>query len=161
APPARLHAPPGVGDRAAGVRVEVGRVAEQRLVVVAHQAPARVAAHEVDAELRIGPVADHVAQAHELGHAALADVGEDRLERRAVRVEVGDDRELQRARPFPSGPGAPFAGSGAGPGPSCVSAAATTRARTSPSAPAMVAPEALTCPPPPKPRARRFTSKAV
>src|SRR5262249_11559075 len=130
-----------------GVRVEVRGIADQRLVVVAHQAPARVAADEIDAELGIGTVTDDVAEADEVGQAAPADVGEDRLQRLAIRVQVRDDRQLQRVRP-PPGTAAPRRSS----------AAATMRARTSASVPAIVAPAALTWPPPPKRRARWLTS---
>src|SRR5688572_27643683 len=148
APPARLHAPARVDDRAARVRVEVRGVTEERLVVVAHQAPLGVATHEVDAELGIGAVADHVAETHELGHPAPADVGEDRLERFAVGVQVGDDGQLH-------GPSTLAL-------PSSISrAAATTCARASASGARRVAPAALTWPPPPKRRARRLTSKSV
>jgi hypothetical protein len=92
--PARLQTSHGKGDRAAGDDVEVTRALEERLVVIAQQHDIAARAHDVDAVLGLRSVADHVPEADHLADAALRiDVREDGVERLAVAVDVGDDRD--------------------------------------------------------------------
>ena len=59
--------------------------------MVAHQDRLAVLHHQVEALPRIGPIADHVAQAEDLLDAALADVRQHDRERFEVPVNVADD----------------------------------------------------------------------
>src|SRR5581483_170695 len=88
----RLHALPRPESGPGGEALEVARDPEgDRLVVVALDHEVERAARDVDDGVRVGPVADHVAEADDLLHALALDVGEDGLERLEVRVEVGDE----------------------------------------------------------------------
>jgi hypothetical protein len=74
--------------------------------VVADQAGLAVLAHQLDALVGAGAVADDVAQAPELVHPGVLDVVEDGLQGRQVRVDVAEDgcshgygRQRAKARP--------------------------------------------------------------
>ena len=56
--------------------------------------------HQVEALARIGPVADNVAQAEDFLDALRANVGEHRLERFQVAVNVADDGPFQLTARF-------------------------------------------------------------
>src|SRR4051794_15098467 len=87
--------PEGGHGRAAG---EVGDVdaAGDDQIVVARQADRAVLAGELDAFLRLGAVADEVAQAPDLLHALALGVLEDGLEGRKVPVDIRDERDPAR-----------------------------------------------------------------
>ena len=63
--------------------------------MVAQQADPRPLDHQVQAFARVRPVADNVAQAENFFHALLAHVGEHRLERFQVAVNIADDGPFQ------------------------------------------------------------------
>jgi len=65
-------------------------------VVVAGQADRAVALGELDAGVRLGAVADQVAEAPDLVHARLVGRGQHGAEGRAVAVDVGGDRDAHR-----------------------------------------------------------------
>jgi arginyl-tRNA synthetase len=80
-------------DRRCGALGEAGDVerAEHRKVVVAGQAGAAALAHQSGAGIRLGAVADHVAEAPDLVDGGLLDRREDGLEGLPVGVDVAED----------------------------------------------------------------------
>ena len=64
--------------------------------MVSQQRPLAVLLHKVDALNGIGPVADHIAQAHHHVVANRLRVREDRVERGLVCMNVADDGDAQR-----------------------------------------------------------------
>ena len=61
--------------------------------MVAGEADGRVPARQLDAGVRVGAVADEVAEAPHLLAVGCLDRVEDGLERLPVAVDVGDDRD--------------------------------------------------------------------
>src|SRR5262245_15344070 len=144
---AGAHLAPGDLDRAARVGIEVGRLPEEGLVVVPHQGDGGLLADEVDDRLGVRAVPDDVPEADDLLHLRQArDRLEDRLEGLAVAVEVGDEGDQPRlpARQRSS----------------ASSASASTAGTSAAKGPGRSKPAALRCPPPPKRRAKAFTSKS-
>ena len=69
------------------------------------------APNQVDDAVRVGPVADQVAQAEYGLETPLVDVRKDGSQRQAVAVNVGDDRRRSHARdPFPRHPKQDYTG---------------------------------------------------
>ena len=83
--------------RAAGELIQRD-LADHREVVVSHQADGRMLAGELHAGVRLGPIAHEIAQAPDLGGAAVSDRLEGRLERVPVAMDVRDDRNLHHCR---------------------------------------------------------------
>ena len=102
---------PARGERRARRELVEADLAGDAEVVVAGQADRRVPARQLDAGVRLGAVADEVAEAPHLVGARGFGVGEHRLEGVAVAVDVGEDRDLHLVQ-FDRGPGTPSLVSG-------------------------------------------------
>ena len=92
----------GPEDGPFGPAVKTFRVEQRGLVVVAQQAELAVLDNEVQALAGVRPVADDVAEADDLVDALIANVGEHRLERLEIPVNVADNCPFQGRRALPA-----------------------------------------------------------